>query len=67
MQKEVYRKKSKVGEPRSGISSVLARSSSEERCCPRDQSIAVVSITFFQPHQKIMVYLRVVELHSSAL
>ena len=42
-------------------------SSSKEWCCPRDHSIAVVLITFFQPHQKKMILLRAVEHHSSTL
>ena len=38
--------------------SVLARGSCKERCFLRDQSIAVVLITFFRPHQRKTIYLR---------
>ena len=48
------------------ISSVLARGSGKERCFLRDQSTAVVLITFFQPHQRKTIYLRAEEHHSLA-
>ena len=41
--------------------SVLARGSCKERCFLRDQSTAVVLITFFQPHERKIVYLRAEE------
>ena len=47
--------------------SVLARDNRKEWCFLRDQSIAVVLITFFQPHQKKIVYPRAVEHRSSTL
>ena len=49
------------------IVSVLARDNRKEWCFLRDENIAVVLLTFFQPHQKRIVYLRAVEHHSSAL
>ena len=48
------------------MSSVLARGSGKERCFLRDQSIAVVLVTFFQPHQRKMTYLRAEEHRSLA-
>ena len=47
--------------------SVLARDSCKERCFLRDQSIAVVLITFFHPHQRKDIYLRAEEHRSLAL
>ena len=47
--------------------SVLARGSCKERCFLEDQSIAVVLITFFQPHQRKSIYLRAEEHRSVAL
>ena len=46
--------------------SVLARGSCKERCFLRDQSIAMVLITFFRPHQRKMIYLRAEEHRSLA-
>ena len=48
-------------------SSVLAGGSCKEQCFLRDQSIDVVLITFFQPHQMKIIYLRAEEHRSLAL
>ena len=40
---------------------VLARGSCKEQCFIRDQSIAAVLMTFFQPHQRKMIHLRAEE------
>ena len=49
------------------VSCVLAGDNRKERCFLSGQSIALVLIIFFPPHQKKMVYLRAVEHHSSTL
>ena len=43
------------------------RGSCKEQCFLRDQSIVVVLITFFRPHQRKIIYLRAEEHHSLAL